>query len=63
MVMDNTVAFFSRTRYKRWLLAKDRSEELTNKGLTATFIKYMKEVTIDVLVNETAEMTELIVKK
>lgn len=38
--------------------AKDRSGELTNKGLTATFIKYMKEVTIDVLVNETAEMTE-----
>ena len=38
--------------------AKDRSEELTNKGLTATFIKYMKEVTDDVLANENAEMTE-----
>jgi len=38
--------------------AKDRSEELTNKGLTATFIKYMKEVTADVLANENAEMTE-----
>ena len=38
--------------------AKDRSEELTNKGLTATFIKYMKEVTADVLAYETVEMTE-----
>jgi hypothetical protein len=38
--------------------AKDRSEELTNKGLTATFIKYMKEVTADVLANVNAEMTE-----
>jgi len=38
--------------------AKDSSEELTNKGLTATFIKYMKEVTADVLANENAEMTE-----
>lgn len=38
--------------------AKDRSEELMNKGLTATFIKYMKEVTAEVLANETAEMTE-----
>lgn len=38
--------------------AKDRSEELTNEGLTATFIKYMKEVTADVLANEIADMTE-----
>lgn len=38
--------------------AKDRSEELTNEGLTATFIKYMKEVTADVLLNETDGMTE-----
>ena len=38
--------------------AKDKSEELTNEGLTATFIKYMKEVTADVLFNETSEMTE-----
>ena len=38
--------------------AKDRSEELTNDGLTATFIKYMKEVTSDVLANEIANMTE-----
>ena len=38
--------------------AKDRSEELTNEGLTATFIKYMKEVTADVLANEIANMTE-----
>ena len=38
--------------------AKDRSEELTNEGLTATFIKYMKEVTADVLLNETQGMTE-----
>ena len=38
--------------------AKDRSEELSNKGLTATFIKYMKEVTADVLANENTDMTE-----
>ena len=38
--------------------AKDRSEELTNDGLTATFIKYMKEVTSDVLANEIANMPE-----
>ena len=38
--------------------AKDRSEELTNEGLTATFIKYMKEVTSDVLANEIANMPE-----
>ncbi|MEZ7838540.1 MAG: S46 family peptidase [Flavobacteriales bacterium] len=38
--------------------AKDRSEELTNEGLTATFIKYMKEVTADVLLNETVGMRE-----
>ena len=38
--------------------AKDQTEELTNKGLTATFIKYMKEVTTQVLVNETDEMSE-----
>lgn len=38
--------------------AKDRSEELSNKGLTATFIKYMKEVTADVLANENNDMTE-----
>lgn len=38
--------------------AKDQTEELTNKGLTATFIKYMKEVTAQVLANETDEMSE-----
>ena len=38
--------------------AKDRSEELTNEGLTATFIKYMKEVTSEVLANEIANMPE-----
>ena len=38
--------------------AKDQTQELTNKGLTATFIKYMKEVTAEVLANETAEMSE-----
>lgn len=38
--------------------AKDRASELTNKGLTATFIKYMKEVTAEVLANETPVMTE-----
>ena len=38
--------------------AKDQTEELTNKGLTATFIKYMKEVTAEVLANDTAEMSE-----
>ena len=38
--------------------ATDRTEELKNKGLTATFIKYMKEVTADVLANENADMTE-----
>ena len=38
--------------------AKDKSEELTNEGLTATFIKYMKEVTADVLSDETLEMSE-----
>ena len=38
--------------------AKDQTEELTNKGLTATFIKYMKEVTAQVLANETNEMSE-----
>lgn len=38
--------------------AKDRASELTNKGLTATFIKYMKEVTAEVLANETSSMTE-----
>ncbi len=38
--------------------AKDRSEELTNEGLNATFIKYMKEVTSDVLANEIANMPE-----
>ena len=39
--------------------AKDQTEELTNIGLTATFIKYMKEVTDEVLANETAEMSEI----
>ncbi len=39
--------------------AEDRSKELTNEGLTATFIKYMKEVTADVLLNETSSMTEV----
>ena len=38
--------------------AKDQTEELTNKGLTATFIKYMKEVTVEVLANETNNMSE-----
>ena len=38
--------------------AKDKNEELTNKGLTATFIKYMKEVTAQVLANETDQMSE-----
>ena len=38
--------------------AKDQTEEFTNKGLTATFIKYMKEVTAQVLANETDEMSE-----
>ena len=38
--------------------AKDQTEELTNKGLTATFIKYMKEVTVEVLANETDNMSE-----
>ena len=38
--------------------AKDQTEELTNKGLTATFIKYMKEVTAEILANVTAEMSE-----
>ena len=38
--------------------AKDQTEELTNKGLTATFIKYMKEVTAEVLANDTAKMSE-----
>ena len=38
--------------------AKDHTQELTNKGLTATFIKYMKEVTSEVLANETDEMIE-----
>lgn len=38
--------------------AKDQTEELTNKGLTATFIKYMKEVTAEVLANYTPEMSE-----
>ena len=38
--------------------AKDQTEELTNKGLTATFIKYMKEVTVEVLAKETDNMSE-----
>ena len=38
--------------------AKDQTEELINKGLTATFIKYMKEVTVEVLANETDNMSE-----
>ena len=43
--------------------AKDSSEELSNKGLTATFIKYMKEVTQDVLKNQSAQMSETSRKK
>ena len=43
--------------------AKDSSEELSNKGLTATFIKYMKEVTQDVLKNQSAQMSESARKK
>jgi len=43
--------------------AANQSEELVNKGLTATFIKYMKEVTAEVLANETADMTEADRKK
>lgn len=38
--------------------AKDQKEELINKGLTATFIKYMREVTSEVLANETNQMSE-----
>ena len=38
--------------------AKNKTEELINKGLTATFIKYMKEVTAEVLANDNAEMSE-----
>ncbi len=38
--------------------AKDQTEELINKGLTVTFIKYMKEVTAEVLANYTPEMSE-----
>ena len=38
--------------------AKDQTEELINKGLLATFIKYMKEVTVEVLANETDNMSE-----
>ena len=43
--------------------AKDQTEELTNKGLTATFIKYMKEVTAEVLANDTSEISEIQRKK
>ncbi len=38
--------------------AKDKASELSNKGLTATFIKYMKEVTSEVLAKQTVGMTE-----
>lgn len=38
--------------------AKNKASELSNKGLTATFIKYMKEVTSEVLAMQTSGMTE-----
>lgn len=38
--------------------AKKRSEELSNPGLTATFIKYMKDVSVEVTEGVTADMSE-----
>ena len=38
--------------------AENKSQELSNKGLTATFIKYMKEVTSEILIHLSTDMTE-----
>jgi hypothetical protein len=38
--------------------AENKSQELTNNGLTATFIKYMKEVTSEILIHLGTDMTE-----
>ena len=38
--------------------AKNKSQELTNNGLTATFIKYMKEVTSEITIHLDSIMTE-----
>ena len=38
--------------------AENKSQELANKGLTATFIKYIKEVTLEISIHLSEGMTE-----